>query len=208
MALGGSAERARRGAASAAELQVTSLRMEEKAADAPKSDWDPLKGVRLAEALRDLREERAPRSRFSARAPRARAARKARKEGAREPPALQRAPLKLQAPRALLRRRPGGSGQARRGLREKLSEALELRRPSLAKKRQGPRGRPSGGLARALARQRASAQLAAEQAARAARLSPGLLRSPTQALARRPRRPPPPPPRAAARAAWQPSKPP
>ena len=151
----------------------------------------------LAKELPPLRpaveeEAPAPRSRASA-------ARKAQEEGAREPPTPQRTPLKLQVPCASLRHRPGSSGQARRGLQEKLSEALELRRLSLAKKRQGLQGRPSGNLARTLARSLLlSKQLEQQDFCLAC-----CERSPAQALARRPRRPL----RAAARAARQASLP-
>ena len=122
-----------------AELQMISLHMEEKAADTPKNDRDPLKGIRLTETLHDLYEERILQSHFSVCAPCVHAVKKVQKEGARKSLTPEKIPLKLQVPHVSLHRRSGNSDQVYRNLQEKLSEVLKLHHLNFVKKRQGPK---------------------------------------------------------------------
>lgn len=120
-----------------AEIQMLSLHMDEAAANKPKNDRDPLKGIKLTETLQDLYEERILQAQFSVCAPCVQAIKTAQKNGGgaiKSLTAQEKMPLKasvVQVPLPQARH----SEQVCRNLQEKLMEVLKLENLNFVKNR-------------------------------------------------------------------------
>ena len=122
-----------------AELQIVSVHMEEKVDSTPKNVRDPLKGIKLVEALLDLYEDRILQAQFSVCAPCVHAIKKAKKRVAHHKSlSREKIPLKIETlhnPFHNSRK----SEQTARNLQEKLMEVLKLQNLNFVKKRPSPK---------------------------------------------------------------------